>query len=342
MKTNSLGRCWVSFAAAAVLAAGPVQVAFAQEPPAPPPSQQPQTAPSAAESTSAGKLESARLHYERGVELFNEEAYEAALVEFQRAYSLTPSYKVLYNMGKLHKALKDFAAAQRDFTRYLEEGKSEIAASRRAEVQKEIAQLEVRVARLEVTSSVKGAEISVDDVLVGKTPISYAIVVNPGRRKVTASKEGYAPASKVVEVAGSDSVAVDLRPTDLSVSIADQKPPKPAGPRNRAIVSWAATAALAGGAGAFAYLTSKKSDDLDNLKNAKQPDPAALDSTYDDMRRNALIADIFAGAAVVGAGISIFFTVKAVQAYSEEEPAPAQPSVKVNAGLGSLRLTGTF
>jgi len=349
MKANHLGRRGVTLALATLLAIAPVNMAFAQDNPAGGPATAPQPAPQPApqaEGTdeNANKLETARLHYERGVELFNEEAYEAALVEFQRAYSLTPSYKVLYNMGKLHKALKDFAAAQRDFTRYLEEGKAEIAASRRTEVQKEITQLETRVARVEVSSSVKGAEVSIDDVVVGKTPLSYSIVVNPGRRKVTVSKEGFAPASKVVEVVGSDSVAVELRPTDLSVSVQDQKPEKSEGPRNRAIVSWAATVAVAGGAGVLAYLASQKSSDLDGLKGQVQQDRDALESTHNAMRRDALIADILGGAAVIGAGVSIYFTVKAVQSNAEPE-APATPAagtVRLNAGLGSVQLTGHF
>ncbi|WP_394839210.1 PEGA domain-containing protein [Pendulispora rubella] len=337
MNAKTLGRGLVTMATITALAAVPAKAAFAQDAPGPAPAQQ-------QEATPANKLDAARLHYERGVELFNEEAYEAALVEFQRAYSLSPSYKVLYNMGKLHKALKDFAAAQRDFTRYLDEGKAEIAASRRAEVQKEITLLEARVARVEVSSPVKGAEVSVDDVVVGKTPLSYSIVVNPGRRKVTVSKEGYAPASKVVEVVGSDSIAVELRPTDLSVSVQDQKPEKDTGPRNRAIISWAATAALAGGAGVFAYLASQKSNDLDDLKNQQQQNNDALDSAHSAMRRDAILADIFGGMAIIGAGVSVYFTVKAVQAESEPESpqTPAAGTIRVKTGLGSVHLVGTF
>ncbi|WP_394849906.1 PEGA domain-containing protein [Pendulispora brunnea] len=334
MNTKMLGRGLITITAIAALSVAPVKVAFAQD----------ATAASQEEATPANKLESARLHYERGVELFNEEAYEAALVEFQRAYTLSPSYKVLYNMGKLHKALKDFAAAQRDFTRYLEEGKSEIAASRRAEVQKELTLLEARVARVEVSSPTKGADVSVDDVVVGKTPLTYSIVVNPGRRKITVSKEGYAPASKVVEVVGSDSMAVELRPVNLSVSAPDQGPEKDYAPRNRAIVSWAATGALAAGAGVFAYLASQKSSDLDDLKGQTQQNRNAIDDAHSAMRRDAVIADILGGAAIVGAGLSIYFTVKAVQADSEPESSktPAAGTVRLKTGLGSVHLVGTF
>src|ERR1041384_7041483 len=45
--------------------------------------------------------------FERGVQLFEAENYEGALVEFNTAYKLSKNYKLLYNIGICQNALKD-------------------------------------------------------------------------------------------------------------------------------------------------------------------------------------------------------------------------------------------
>jgi hypothetical protein len=64
----------------------------------------------------------------------------------------------------------------------------------------------------------EGAEVSVDDLPRGKTPMTDAIIVNAGRRRITASVPGRVPAAKVIEVAGADSVEVLLDLADPTPS----------------------------------------------------------------------------------------------------------------------------
>jgi Tfp pilus assembly protein PilF len=54
------------------------------------------------------KRDEARQRYQRGLQLFNEGNYEAARVEFERAYQLSPSYKILYNIGLCYEQLGDY------------------------------------------------------------------------------------------------------------------------------------------------------------------------------------------------------------------------------------------
>src|SRR5258708_11228603 len=82
--------------------------------------------PTGGRTPSQQDIDEARKHYDKGLQLFNEEAYEAALAEFERAYQLAPTYKILYNTGKIYRARNDFVSALRDFERYLAEGKNEI------------------------------------------------------------------------------------------------------------------------------------------------------------------------------------------------------------------------
>lgn len=70
--------------------------------------------------------EEASGHFQRGVELFQEGAFRAALVEFERAYGIAPDYRLLYNIGQVKLQLQDYLGATQSYERYLEEGGSEI------------------------------------------------------------------------------------------------------------------------------------------------------------------------------------------------------------------------
>src|SRR5664279_276256 len=54
----------------------------------------------------------ASVSFRQGVELYREANFEAALVEFRKAYQLSPSYKVLYNIAQSYFELHDYVNAQ--------------------------------------------------------------------------------------------------------------------------------------------------------------------------------------------------------------------------------------
>ncbi len=164
----------------------------------------------AAGRTKKATLEEAQNRYQRGRELYEENDFPAALVEFKRAYELAPSYRLLYNIAQVQYQLQDYASALDSFQRYLDEGGGELPAQRREEVQREIDRLQVRVATVRVTVNKPGAEISVDDVPVGTSPLREPLLLNAGRRKISASLQGTPPVTRVVDVAGRDTLDVSL------------------------------------------------------------------------------------------------------------------------------------
>jgi len=179
--------------------------------------------PAAAEPTKEAKEEASR-RFQRGRELFNEGDYRTALVEFRRAYELAPNYIVLYNIGNVQFQLLDYAGALDSFEKYLSQGGANIDPKRKADVDRDIEKLRSRVARVEITTSVPDADITIDDLPVGKTPFNKSLVLNPGRHKITAIKEGRLPASQTVEVASGDTPSVKL---DLPEKPLNQSPQPP-------------------------------------------------------------------------------------------------------------------
>ena len=143
----------VVLATAAVAAGGPLR-AFA-DPAAPSP------------------VGEARKHFRRGVTLYGESDYRGALVEFKRAYELAPNAVVLYNIGETYYQLQNYAAALAMLERYLTEAPT--SAPHRREVEQTLEVLRTRVGKVRITTNVPGCEITVDDELIGRTPLTNPI-----------------------------------------------------------------------------------------------------------------------------------------------------------------------
>lgn len=296
------------------------------------------------------QLEEAQRRYERGKEFYEESDFSAALVEFQRAYELAPSYRLLYSIAQVQYQLQDYPGALRSFQQYLQEGQADITAQRREEVQREVERLRSRVAFLDIVTQPVGARVSVDDQPVGRTPLSEPVMVSAGRRKVTAELPGEPPVTRMVDVAGQDSVQVKLdfapppaqKPAAVTEPVASAPVATPglaarAEPRGFPWKMWTATGALAVGAGVTAVLANGAASDLKTQRDTFGVTRAQLDDASSNAKTLALTSDILTGATVVAAGISAFMTFSGGS--SSEASAP---SVTVGVGPGSVGVAGAF
>jgi hypothetical protein len=160
-------------------------------------------------SPSTSSTAEADLHFRQGVVRYKEQSFAAALVEFRKAYSILPDWRVLYDIGMTELELNDAAGAFTSLDRYLGQA-SGISEKRKAEVQAQLEKLKLRVGRLRVSVSVDGAEVLVDDLPVGKSPVPRPIVVEIGRRRVVASLPDGRELSRLVDVAAQEDVPVDF------------------------------------------------------------------------------------------------------------------------------------
>jgi hypothetical protein len=257
----------------------------------------------APEPTDAQKDE-ARTRFQRALEFADDGNFDAALLELRRAYELAPSYKLLYNVGIIYQQLKDHARALDAFERYLAEGGADVPAERALDLKARMDRLRTRVALVDVRTSEPGAEVSVDDLPVGTTPFANPLRVNSGRRKITISKSGSATTSRIVELAGGETKTISV---DISLPVA---PPAPEPKSVVPWISWGTTLALAGAATATGFVALGAASDYDNKEGKLGLDPNELESSRSKAQTFALATDILAGAAIIAAGISIYFTVK--------------------------------
>jgi tetratricopeptide (TPR) repeat protein len=276
------------------------------------------TAIHAAAEDPMNAVREAGTHFERGVTLYGEADYPGALVEFKRAYTLSPNSAVLYNIGEAQYQLQDYASALVTFTRYLAEAPA--SNGHRSEVESDVEVLRTRVGHLSIVTVPPGADVAVDDQPAGKTPLGDRVLVGVGHRKVTAALPGRPPATRFVDVAADDNVSVtldllatasDAKPGWLSLDLAERGEAR--GPSRTAValrtLGWVATGVLAVGAGGAGVLALKESAELKSERNVFPASPETLQEESARTRTYSVLADSLTTAAVVLGGITLLSTV---------------------------------
>jgi len=292
--------------------------------PAPAPAAETQSKPveaaGAAATPDPAAIEEARSHFQRGVDYYSEGDFRAALIEFERAYAIQPTFRLLYNLGQVAYELRDYAGAERYFSRYLVEGEDELSAERTGEVKRELERLRTRVASVELRASLPGATIRVDDHVV-PVPESGPIRLSAGRRRVIAEKSGYAPVRKVVDVVGGETLSVDLQFGPALTGAGGQRADSGGvGPWPWVLGITTGLAAI-GGAG-FAYAAYRDSAAYDDQLK-RYTTHSELERLSSQTQTKAFIADVLFGTAAVGAVVTV---VLIVAGGGSEKPKPAPSS----------------
>jgi hypothetical protein len=256
--------------------------------------------------------------FERGVQLYEAENFEGALVEWSTAYQLSKNYRILYNIGICQTAQKDYTAAAESFNKYLAEAGSELSDGRKADVRDRLAKLSLMVTRVRITTDApSGSTVLVDDHPVGTTPLADAITVKIGRRQFGVQAHGRT-ATKTVDVSSGDpnlTVALALGPEPTLAPTKVDRPAKapvvaePDGP-SFPWPWWGLTTVLGGAAAVTGIFAVNAKNDMEE----KQATFGVEKSTLEDERSKAqslgIVTDALLVGAVLSAGLSTYFTVR--------------------------------
>jgi hypothetical protein len=252
-------------------------------------------------------------HFQRGVTLYNEADYRAALVEFRRAYETAPNAAVLYNIGQTYYQLQNYAAALVALGRYLTEAGS--GAPHRREVEQTIDTLQTRVGKVAISTSAPGADITVDDELVGKTPLDEPVLVSIGRRKITALRDGRVTETRFVDVAAGDTVTASLSADARGTPVGPVAPPSKGPSQSTITTGWVITGiagAAAVGLSGYAWLASR---DLSSARDAMPVSSDGLTARRDDLSSKSSkvstfshLADGFLVATAIAGGVTLYLS----------------------------------
>ena len=171
-----------------------------EEAPAPPVEEPPPSATPPVETTPPEALQEARERVARATTLFDLNNYDAALVEFQRAYEILGEhpnrYLILYNIAQCHEMRFRYDEALRLYREYLFHGGLE--ADDRVPVETHIRELEALLATVRVRANAPNAEIFVDGRSIGTAPIAVGIA--GGIRTIEVRAPGYISERRQVQL----------------------------------------------------------------------------------------------------------------------------------------------
>lgn len=293
-----------------------------------------------APATDPPNVVQAREHLNRGTALLDQENYDAALVEFMRAYDLVGEHParplILFNIARAHERLFRYDLALEYYDRFLQEAAPD--APQRGEVEGAIRVLEGLLGTLSIESNVE-AEVWVDDRQVGSAPGSVRI---PGGSHVVVLRApGYQDSRQQVQIAARETKALTFTLSELAAEYRGIAP----------IFFWGATglaaaSVLAGGAMGIAALVRRGDVDAQLMDPVLQHDGGALEAARRDIEAYALVADVLFGAAgvfAVTAVVLAFLTDWSGGAPAEESSAAAlQLTPVVGPSFTGLSLGGSF
>ena len=288
-----------------------------------------------APAASDGDVEQARQHFAQATKLYKDGDFDAALVQFERAYEAKPNYKVLYNIGQTYFQLREYVEARDAMQRYLKDGGAQIDAERLAAVTKDIADLDQRVATVTITVNVDGSTVLVDGKKIGTTPLAAPVAVSEGQRTISVEAPGRGILQRQIRVAGGEHPTLDLAFEAAPVAVV-QPPQSGASPRLGAGFWTTAVGAvvLGAGAGVTGYLALHAQSDNKDQQRELGVTHKQLDDSNQRAKAFALTTDILAGAAIVCAGVATVIWVSA--------PSASSPQLGLVVNPGSASLVGRF
>ena len=296
--------------------------------------------------------EEARDRFAAGIKLYDDGEFALALIEFDRAYSIVPDYRVLYNIGQVNIQLGRYARAARALKQFLKEGGDRILEDRKQSVLNDLSMLSGRTATISVATNVPGAEVLLDSDVVAITPMPAPLLVDAGEHRLTVRKLGYTLQTKPVALAGRDELSLEfalaVEPKAITTEktvIVERKvaPDRPADRRSLyVLLGWTGTAALGASwatIGYFGYAASKDRSEAASRKTSAQE----LSNLESRTRHFYLASDILGATTLLAAGGMLYYTlVSPPRAKEPERKAVGISRLAFQAGPSQVFIAGQF
>ncbi len=152
----------------------------------------------------------AKAEYEAGRVLYTDGDYANAILKFQRAYELSEDPRLLWNIAVCEKNLRRYSRMLSTIRRYEKEAADMLTAAEREQASEIIKTVESFVSALDLRVTEDGAEVYVDDELVGTTPITDPLFVDVGTRRIRVTKPGFKDAVINREITGGGTVVMQV------------------------------------------------------------------------------------------------------------------------------------
>jgi len=148
-----------------------------------------------------------------GSALFEQGDYQAALDKFETAYGIFPSPNLQFNIAQANRDLGRPVEALTAFENFLALA-STASVDAREDARRSVADLHMKLGKLNIDCLTNGADVALDGKKVGTTPTLGVIWTTAGHHQVTARHPGFTPAIEDIEVKAASlrTVTLWLRP----------------------------------------------------------------------------------------------------------------------------------
>ncbi|MCA9643700.1 MAG: hypothetical protein H6718_02210 [Polyangiaceae bacterium] len=155
-------------------------------------------------SVSDSDRESSRVHFRKGIKLFQDGNFVGALAEFQASYKLKPAGSTLQNIALCQKQLFRYAEAAETLADLLKLHSAELNDGEKTAVRQTMEELEGLVGRVSISVVPASAKVSVDGRILSAEQLAEPIRLNVGEHRIRAEAPGYAPIDQTVRIASGD------------------------------------------------------------------------------------------------------------------------------------------
>jgi hypothetical protein len=156
----------------------------------------------------------ARADYAAARILYEDGDYAGALTKLQSAYDASKDPRLLWNMAACEKALRHYVSVLSLLERYASEGAQLISEEEHQATAQLVETVQACVYQLTLEVAPDGADVLVDGVKLGSTPLPGPLRLDMGKRVLRVEKAGYLPHEEEVDLPGgkSASLSVQLAP----------------------------------------------------------------------------------------------------------------------------------
>jgi hypothetical protein len=152
----------------------------------------------------------AKVDYDAARTLYVDGDAASALVKFQSAYDLSHEPRLLWNLAACQKQLRHYATLEGLLKRFLSEGRNTITDQERNEANGLLETIAPFLADANIEVNQVGAEVTVDDASVGRTPLAGLVRVDLGTRKIRVEKAGFVPYQETLKVTGGGAFTLNV------------------------------------------------------------------------------------------------------------------------------------
>jgi hypothetical protein len=133
----------------------------------------------------------AKSEYDAGRLLYADGDYAGASLKFQRAYEESKDPRLLWNTAAAEKNLRHYSKVVELVERYVAEGGSRLKPEDITEADALLATVRAFISTVTLDVQPEGADVFVDDVKVGVSPLAKPVLIDMGERRIRVSKEGF-------------------------------------------------------------------------------------------------------------------------------------------------------